>query len=78
MLEKKIEYSYNVDTLNHIQIKRITKILEDGKVISSSIHIEGNYAPGTDIENQSQKVKDLAIIFWTPEVIAAYKEKNAK
>ncbi len=54
-----------------IQIREATRILDDGKVISQTLH---RYVlhPGADVTDQPQEVKDLAGLIWTPAVNAAY------
>ena len=60
-----------------IQVRRATRIIEDGKVISSSFH-RHVVAPGDDVSNEDDKVKAIAATVHTPEVIANYQaQQNA-
>ena len=61
----------------NIQVRRATRIIEDGKVISSSFH-RHVVAPGDDVSNEDDKVKAIAATVHTPEVIAHYQaQQNA-
>lgn len=56
---------------NHIQVRQITRIVEDGAELSASYH-RWSLAPGDDLTGQDPKVAAIAAAVWTPEVIAAY------
>lgn len=60
-----------------IQVRQVTRIMEDGKELSSSYH-RWSYAPGSDISEQPANVQAIAQAAWTPEVIAAYEAKQAE
>ena len=60
-----------------IQIRQATKIIEDGIELSKSYH-RWVLAPGQDITNQVDKVKNIANVVWTQEVIDAYNAKLAE
>jgi hypothetical protein len=55
-----------------IQIRQVTRIMEDGKELSKSYH-RWAFDPGSDVSDQPANVQAIANIAWTPEVIAAYK-----
>jgi hypothetical protein len=59
-----------------LQVRQVTKIMEDGKELSSSYH-RWSFAPGDDVSNQSANVQAIAAAAWTPEVIAAYQAQVA-
>jgi len=59
----------------HIQIRRVDKILEDGKEISKSYH-RHVLSPDDDLTGQNERVIAIANIVWTPDVIEKYKEKQ--
>lgn len=61
----------------HIQVREITRIIEDGKELSSSYH-RWSFAPGDDISQQPAKVQAIAAATWTPEVISAYNDLIAQ
>jgi hypothetical protein len=54
-----------------IQVRQITRILEDENEISSSFH-RWTLTPGQDVSDQEDRVKAIANATWTPEVISAY------
>lgn len=58
-----------------IQIRQATKIMEDGKEISKTYH-RWVLAPGQEITDQTQKVKDIALATWTKEVKDTYIAKQ--
>jgi hypothetical protein len=57
--------------LGQIQIRTVTKIIEDGNVISSSYH-RHVIVPGQDISNEDAETQAIATALWTPEKISAY------
>ena len=54
-----------------IQVRQVTRILEDGNQLSSSYH-RWSFAPGSDVSEMPANVQAIAAAAWTPEVIAAY------
>lgn len=54
-----------------IQVRQITRIIEDGNELSSSFH-RWTLTPGQDVSDQEDRVQAIANATWTPEVIAAY------
>ena len=72
MLEKtEIIDQINVLESGQIQVRKATKILDDGLEISKSYH-RHCLAPGDDLTGQDDRVVAIANIVWTPDVIAAY------
>jgi len=59
-----------------LQIRQVTKIIEDGKELSSSYH-RWSFAPGDDVSNQPANVQAIAAAAWTAEVIVAYQAQVA-
>lgn len=62
-----------------IQVRQVTRILEDGVELSASFH-RWTLSPGQDISDQEPRVQAIANATWTDEVIAAYQaqlEANA-
>ena len=59
-----------------LQIRQVTKIIEDGKELSSSYH-RWSFAPGDDVSDQPANVQAIAAAAWTAEVIAAYQAQVA-
>lgn len=54
-----------------IQVREVTRILEDGKELSSSFH-RWTLTPGQDVSDQEARVQAIANATWTNEVISAY------
>ena len=77
MLKKQISYDHNVTEWGHIQVRQITRIMDDGSEISKTYH-RHVLSPGDDVEGQDERSKKIAQAIWTPEVIEAYKEKMRK
>ena len=59
-----------------LQVRQVTRVMEDGKELSSSYH-RWAYAPGADVSAQPTNVQAIASTAWTPEVIAAYQAQVA-
>ncbi len=55
-----------------VQVRTATRIIEDGAVLSSSLH-RHVIAPGDDYSNEDARVPAICAATHTPEVIAAYK-----
>ena len=54
-----------------LQVRQVTRIMEDGKELSSSYH-RWSFTPGSDVSEMPANVQAIATAAWTPEVIAAY------
>ena len=54
-----------------VQVRTATRIVEDGKVISSSFH-RHVVVPGQDYSNEDARVQAICQATHTAEVIAAY------
>ena len=57
--------------MGHIQVRQITRIVEDGKELSASYH-RWSLSPGDDLTGQDPKIVAIANATWTSEVISAY------
>lgn len=58
-----------------IQVRQVTRIMEDGKEISKTYH-RWAFEPGSDVSDQPANVQAIAAAAWTPAVIAAYQAQN--
>jgi hypothetical protein len=58
-----------------VQVRQVTRIMEDGNQLSSSYH-RWTLAPGQDVSDQESKVQAVCNAVWTPEVIAAYEAQQ--
>ena len=71
-LEKVITYDYEIRTkYKHIQERRRTAIVEDGKELSFSYHRRVLHV-GADLSGESDELKALSSSLWTPAVSASY------
>jgi hypothetical protein len=57
--------------LGHIQVRQITRIMEDGKELSAT-YTRWALNPGDDLTGQDAKVVAIANAVWTEEVVADY------
>jgi hypothetical protein len=60
-----------------LQVRQVTRVMEDGKELSSSYH-RWSFPPNSDVSAQPANVQAIASAAWTPEVIAAYQAQVAK
>ena len=56
-----------------VQVRTCTRIIEDGKQISSTFH-RHVVVPGADYSAEDAKVQAICAAVHTPEVVTAYKE----
>ena len=54
-----------------LQVRQVTRIMEDGKQLSSSYH-RWSFTPGSDVSDQPANVQAIANAAWTQQIIAAY------
>jgi hypothetical protein len=59
-----------------LQVRQVTRIMEDGQQLSSSYH-RWSFAPGSDVSDQPANVQAIATAAWTPAIIAAYQAQLA-
>lgn len=66
-----------IETLENgcVQVRTATRILDDGKVVSSAFH-RHVVAPGDDYSQEDSRVQAICAAVQTPEVIATYKAKQ--
>jgi hypothetical protein len=58
-----------------IQVRQITRVIEDGTELSASYH-RWSLAPGDDLTGQEPKVVAIANATWTADVVSAYKAQQ--
>lgn len=63
-----------VDDIGCVSIRTRTTVYEDDTVISTSYH-RASFDPGSDVSAYPQRVRDICAAAWTPETIAAFKNK---
>jgi len=61
-----------------IQIREVTRILEDGVIISQKNTNRYVLSPGDDITKEEDRIKNLVNVVHTKEVVDKYKAKQAK
>ena len=77
-LTKEVAVDQITVTENGIVLYReATRIMEDGNQISQTYH-RTSLAPEADLTNVPANVVAICNVAWTPEVIAGYKEQQAK
>ena len=61
----------NVLETGHVQVREVTRIIEDGVELSKSYH-RHVVSPGDDYSNEDSRVQAVCAAVHTQEVIAAY------
>ena len=74
MLEKKVTYDHSITELGHIQVRRITRIMEDGVEKGKQYH-RHVVSPGDDYANEDERTKKIAQVVHTAKVIKDYEDK---
>lgn len=73
LTEKSIIDKIEILETGHIQVRQANRIMRDEEVIATNYH-RWSFAPGDDISDMPQEVKDIAAVVWTAEVIEAYQQ----
>jgi len=71
MLEKIVTYDHGVTEDFYIQIRRITRIMEDGVEISKTYHRE-TVEPGLDVTNRDKVTIAIAAAVHTKDNVEAH------
>ena len=74
MLEKKVTFDHSITELGHIQVRRITRVMEDGVEIGKQYH-RHVVSPGDDYVKEDERTKKIAGVVHTAKVIKEYKDK---
>ena len=75
-LTKVITYDYEIRSeYKHIQERRKTAIVEDGKELSYSYH-RRVLTPDMDVSSDSDEIKGMASALWTDDVKKAWSDKQ--
>lgn len=75
MLEKKITFDQHITEEGIIMVRQITRVLEDGKVLSKSYH-RHTVTPKDNVDNEDDRTKIIVNAIYTPEFIAEYETKQ--
>lgn len=64
-----------VEVLNsgHILVREATKIFRGDQEVSTTYH-RTSYSPGADLSAMPEKVRSIAEVSWTPEVVDAFNQ----
>jgi hypothetical protein len=67
-------------TLKSIEILETKEIqcryqVRDTEFFTESMHYDV-FLPGANMAEQTQELKDISVVVWTPAVVAAYKADN--
>ena len=78
MLEK-ITITDKIEILEDgtIQTRELTRIVEDGAVISQSYTNRQSIEPGEDVSKHGKRTRDISAIVQTPDVVTAFQTKKA-
>lgn len=76
MIDKQETYS-EIQLLEsgEIQLRKTTKLVEDGNILSQSHH-RLVLNPGDDVSDLPDHIQDISTIFWTDEMIEAFRDKQ--
>ena len=75
MLEKLVTFDQHITEDGIIQVRQITRVLEDGKELSKSYH-RHTVAPKDNVDSEDDRTKVIANAIYTPEFIAEYEMKK--
>lgn len=65
----------NITERGQIHVKTITRVLEDGNLLSESVHRKV-LSPGDSLSGEAAQVAAIAAAVWTPEIVAAWQAGN--
>jgi len=74
MLEKIVTFDQQITEDGQINVRQITRALEDGKELSKSYH-RHVVTPLDNVDNEDDRTKLIVGAIYTPEFIKAYKKK---
>ena len=75
ILEKKVTFDHQVLEDGQIQVRRITRILEDGQELGKNYH-RHIVKPGDYVNNEDTRTKLITGVLYTPAFIEDFKEKR--
>ena len=71
LTEKKIIDLIEVRESGHLQIREANIIERDGVIIAKTFH-RYVLTPGDDVSEKEQRIKDIASVVWTPEILSNF------
>lgn len=72
-MEPKVTYDHSITELGHIQVRKITRIMEGDTEITRLYH-RHVLKPGDDVSNEDDRTKVLAATLWDAEFVTEYTE----
>lgn len=76
MLTEQTEQFIEVLPNGVIQIRNDRVIMDNGLVVARK-HLRNTFDVGADVSGQSQRIRDICALVWTPQVIAARTAEKA-
>ena len=73
LTEKKVIDLIEITENGSLQIREANVIEKDGIIIAKTFH-RYVLSPGDDVSDKEQRIKDIAAIVWTADVIREYQE----
>ena len=73
LTEKKVIDLIQITENGSLQIREANVIEKDGIIIAKTFH-RYVLSPGDDVSDKEQRIKDIAAIVWTADVIREYQE----
>jgi hypothetical protein len=70
-LVKAVGWSLTVLEDGVLEVRRATRVLEDGVVVGERLHRQV-LVPGDALTGMPARIQQIATLVWTPAVIAAY------
>ena len=74
LIERKVVDLIEVLERGQLQIREANLIEKDGIVVAKTFH-RYVLAPGDDVSDKEQRIKDIAAAVWTPEVLANFQNQ---
>lgn len=71
MLEKKVTYDHSITEDGVIQVRKITRIMENDKELGKS-YFRKCIAPGDNYEDEDHRTKKIAKAIFTEELVLEY------
>ena len=71
MLTKQISYDHSITELFQVQVRQITRIMENGKELSRIYH-RHVICPGDDYSKEDEITKVIAKAIHTPDLVKEY------
>tara|TARA_R100001086_G_scaffold245851_1_gene177318 strand:- start:303 stop:572 length:270 start_codon:yes stop_codon:yes gene_type:complete len=79
LTEQKVVDRIEVLETGHLNVQWATYVVDDdsGDRVSGPAYSRQAFAPGADIEDQDQEIKDIAAVAWTDDRIEAEEAAHA-